>query len=504
MPKVFPSGSIAEVPGRAPGDRPGYRWPRRGAPLGPFGPEEERVDRGRLVVASNRLPLALDRDAKGQWQVTPAAGGLVTALQPAMRRRGGVWLGWAGAPGVTATDLRQALEGCSTSSPCDLEPVKMSEEDLDLYYRGFSNEVLWPFFHGLEDHCRPSSGYLDRYRVVNRRFAKMIASTSGTEDFIWVHDYHLLLVARELRALGIRNRIAFFLHTPFPTPERLLRAPWHREILEALGHFDLIGFQSPDDQERFRTAIDRLGPGKAPNRGSRTGVFPISIDFEAFDSTARSRSVAARAESVRSVAGSAALILGVDRLDYTKGLPHKLRGFRRALREHPELRRNIVLEQLVVPSRDTIGAYQDTKAEIEALVEAINEEWGSADWLPVRYHYGRWSRRELLARYRAADIALVTPLNDGMNLVAKEYCAANGGEGVLILSCHAGAAVELGDVPLLVDPTNEQAVSRAILAAFRMPYGERFKRMAAAREMLRAWDVHRWVAEFLEEGARTR
>ncbi len=468
------------------------RWAQRRSPTDLLPPKRGTADRARLVVASNRLPVTITRGPEGQLEAGPAAGGLITALEPVMRERGGVWLGWPGAVGECGLEVGRAMQASDPARPYSLKPIDLSAEDRDLYYLGFANDVLWPLLHGLVDRCGGGSTYLDRYRVVNRRFARAIAEVSNERDFIWVHDYHLLLVGRELRKLGLRNRVGFFLHTPFPAPDLMRDMPWSPEILEGLAAFDLLGFQSPRDQENYQAA---RGEEVAPAR-----VFPISIDFDEFHPSVTQPSVPIEADRIRSIVGPRTLILGVDRLDYTKGLPEKLRGFRSALREHPELRGRVVLEQLVIPSRSELASYRAVKDEVENLVADINREWARDGWLPVRYHYGHWSRCELLARYQAADVALVTPLMDGMNLVAKEYCVANRGGGVLILSETAGAAHELSHSAILVDPTDERAIGDSVLRAVRMPYTERFKRMSGARELLRARDVHHWVDGFLREG----
>ncbi len=501
----------------APGDHQGslrLRKERRFSPFRPFRGSNRRRGGGRLVIASNRLPVVLRRDPAGAWQVAPAAGGLVTALDPVMRKRGGRWMGWPGASDVGVEELTTALDRSADRPPYELEAIELSETDRDLFYRGFSNEVLWPLFHGFPGRCQPNPRYWQGYRRVNRRFARAIASSSRWDDLVWVQDYHLLLVAKELRSMGVENELAFFLHTPFPPAHMLRHIPWHEELLKGLLSFDLIGFQTRRDETNFLAAVRHYLPdesaaprGRATrvhdNSSSSTGVFPISIDFGEFGGAGASSEVTAREHRIRNSLGECRLILGVDRLDYSKGLPEKLRAFHEALEDHPPLRGSVILKQLVIPSRDRIAAYAETKDQIETLVRAINRKWGRSNWQPVHYRYGSWDRTELLAHYRAADVALVTPLRDGMNLVAKEYCATNGGTGVLVLSAFAGAAAELGGGGLLVDPTEPRAVAQAIGTACALPVEVRRERMTRCREAVRRHDVHAWVQAFLTEGLRS-
>ncbi len=466
------------------------------------------------MVASNRLPVILKREADATWSVEPAAGGLVTAMEPAMRRRGGIWVGWSGSPEVGQRELERALGSELEERPYEMRAVGVEEVVHRRFYEGFSNQVLWPVLHGFPPSSATDSHDWESYRDVNRRFARVLARVAGPTDLLWVHDYHLMLVAEELRALGMEGRIAFFLHTPFPRLPELKKAPHHQALVRGLLSYDLVGFQTPRHESNFLEAVDAIGvravegnrwaPPEAPpaRRRGRSGHFPISIDFDEFAKGAESPRVLDRSTRLLRELDGRALILGVDRLDYTKGLPEKLHGFNRALRRFPELRGNVVLRQLVVPSREAVPAYAETKARIEALVSEINRQWGGEAWTPVDYRYERWEREELLAHYRIADAALVTPVNDGMNLVAKEFCAANAGSGVLILSAFAGAAGDLGHSALLVDPGDGEGLAHAIGTACAMPRAERTSRMTTARRSVRHRDVHRWVSGFLEAGGR--
>ncbi len=507
---------------------PPERWAkdRRGASaragaLDPLGLPRRRAGGGRLLLASNRLPVTLHREVPleagegGRWRVEAASGGLVTALAPVMKRRGGVWVGWPGAPDLDDEALQRALHGASRRPAHPLRAVPLQADEQQRFYEGYSNEVLWPRFHGLADGLPDGNalreGDWESYRRVNRRFASTLARLVRWDDRIWVHDYHLLLVARELRALGLRQPVDFFLHTPFPPPSELALIPQHRALMEGMLSYDLIGFQTDRDEENFHEAVRRfMGGNREPGSraGSRkgpldtvarvrTGVFPISVDFEEFRGGAARVGVRERARELRAELDGRKLILGVDRLDYTKGIPEKLAAFDAALRRFPAVRGRVVLRQLVVPSREGVRAYRDTRQRIESRVREMNQKWGGNGHTPVDYRFGHWARDELLAQYRAADVALVTPLRDGMNLVAKEYCASNRGDGVLILSAFAGASMELRKSALLVNPSEPEAVAGAIHAALSMDVEERRSRMASANAHLRSRDVHHWVRSFI-------
>ena len=462
----------------------------------------------RLVAVSNRLPVKLVRE-NGNWQVRPGSGGLVTAMAPVLKNRGGVWIGWSG--GTEEAALSSLLGQASKMSGYDLRPVSLTAEEVQGYYYGFSNEIIWPLFHDLQTRCNFRPAYWYEYLKVNRKFAEVISRTVRPDDFIWVHDYHLFYCALFLRELGIRNSTGFFLHIPFPPLDIFLKLPWRRQVISALLQYDLLGFQTARDRRHFLDCVQRFFPEMAViGRGSivrldgagreiRVGVFPISIDYESFERDAASRQVADCAWFLHEKLPDRQVILGIDRLDYTKGIPERFRSFRTALRRYPELCQKVSLVQVVVPSREEVAEYRRLKAEIEQLVGAINGEFTTSGWIPIHYLYKSLNRRDLLAYYRLAEIALITPLKDGMNLVCKEYCACNlEGNGVLILSEFAGAAAQLKKGAVLVNPYDEEGVSDAIFTGFCMDHEERKRRMVKMRDHIRQKDIFWWVNTFLK------
>lgn len=462
----------------------------------------------RLVITSNRLPFVIIRDGKS-WGVKPGSGGLVTALAPVLQNRGGLWIGWPGSP--PGAETSRTLAGVSKKAGYSLKAVTLSDEEIRRYYMGLSNEVIWPLFHDLQSYCNFDPTYWETYKATNRKFAEAVSKSTGPEDFIWVHDYHLMNVAKTLRSMNIRAKIGFFLHIPFPPLDVFVKLPWRSEILRALMEYDLIGFQTLRDRRNFmqcaRTFTKDLsvkGKGQVYSvmmgkKEVRVGSFPISIDFNEFAKLAESKEVADQAWYIHEDIPHRQIILGVDRLDYTKGITYRFKAFKNALERYPELRRKVTLVQVVVPSRRQIPVYRDLKVEIERMVGKINGEFTSSGWIPIHYIYRSLKRAELLAYYRTAEIALVTPLKDGMNLVAKEYCASNIEEmGVLILSEFAGSAEQLGRNAVLVNPYDIEGVADAIYTAFKMRNEERKARMQKMRRSVRKYNIYWWVNSYLQ------
>jgi trehalose 6-phosphate synthase len=468
----------------------------------------------RLIVVSNRLPFALDSSGEDLWTVTPAVGGLVSAIEPVLRERGGTWIGW---PGISGEIPDEPLAEATRDSGYNVVPVSLSQAEHDEFYYGYSNEVIWPLFHDLQNFCNFEPAYWQTYKQVNDRYADAIIRNARSDDFVWVHDYHLMYVAQVLRERSTSQKLSaltFFLHIPFPPYDIFSKLPQQRRLLHALLQFDLLGLQTRRDVRNFLQCVRRVMPDakvlsrddlhviRLENRKIRLRHFPVGIDFDAFENGAKSEPVAHRSRQLRARFPDCQLILGSDRLDYSKGIPERLRAFRNALERYPELRGRVVLIQIVVPSRVDIPRYHEFKGRIDRLVGDINGRFSTNNWIPVQYHFRALDREELLAHYRACDIAFITPLKDGMNLVAKEYCACRFDEdGVLILSHFAGAAEQLKPDALLVNPYDVEQMADTIFNAFHMSKTERSRRIKRMRRVVREQNVFCWVDSFLKAGA---
>ncbi len=436
------------------------------------GRAEPAAGASRLVVVSNRLP------GRG------AAGGLVTAVRTALEGMGhGVWLGWSGRSSAAASGPRPGRCG-----PIRLLAIDLPEAEVTRHYGGFCNRALWPIFHGLADRADLDAEDYRAYRRVNARFARALAPRLAPPDRVWVHDYHLVPLGLELRSLGFRGRIGFFLHIPFPPVDALEVLPWGRELLEGLGAYDLVGFQTARDRASYEEAA-RAGAVPWPRR---TGVYPVGIDPGRW--TASSLRRAGRRDG-----RARGLIVGVDRLDYTKGIPQRLRALARLLEISPDLRGRVRLLQVCAPSRTSIPEYARERRTIEALAASVNDRFPAPGGPPVRCLFRSLGERRLAALYRGADVGLVTPLRDGMNLVAKEFVAAQGADpGVLVLSRLAGAAADLAEA-LLVDPLDPDDIARALRLALEMPREERLRRHAALAARVSAATAFRWADAFARD-----
>jgi len=464
--------------------------------------------KNRLVVVSNRLPIAISQ-VGADWQITPGSGGLVTALTPLMKANHGVWVGWPGCgPEAPIDDL---VASFALEQGYELSTVPLTEDEVEKYYRGFSNEALWPLFHDLLGNCIFSLDNYKIYDVVNRHFAEKTIEVSSNEDIVWIHDYQLISCGWYIRQLHPERTLAFFLHIPFPSPDLYRRLPWSRQLLTSLLAYDVVGFQTLRDHRNFIHCVTSLIEGvevrsrhrnhtvlRYAGRFIKAGHFPISIDFDDFNERASSEEVAETARSLRENYEQRQIMLGIDRLDYTKGIPERFLAFERALEKYPDMREQVSLLQVVVPSRTMVPDYIDLKSQLEQLAGRINGRFSEHGWVPLHYHYRSLDTVQLLAHYRTSEIALVTPLRDGMNLVAKEYCACStDNQGVLVLSKFAGAADQLGKHALLVNPYDIENTADAIFQAFSMTQGERQRRMRLLRNQIRRNDVHRWLETFI-------
>jgi trehalose 6-phosphate synthase len=457
-----------------------------------------------LVVVANRLPVDFTVDADGgvDWQRSP--GGLVTALEPVMREADGAWVGWSGAPDLEHEPFE--ADGML------LVPVSLSQADIERYYEGFSNDTLWPLYHDVISPPTYHRQWWDAYRRVNRRFAEAAAAQAAENAVVWVHDYQLQLVPKMLRDLRPDLRIGFFDHIPFPAVELFQQLPWRTQIVEGLLGADLIGFQRGGDASNFVRSVRRLtkhttrGPiitvsedDGRPARHVRAAAFPISIDSHHFDALAREPEVQARAKEIRADLGDPKIMmLGVDRLDYTKGIRHRIKAYGELLQDGRLDVEHCTLVQVASPSRENVGAYQDLREHVEGLVGRINGEFGELGHSAIHYLHHSYPPDEMAALYLAADVMLVTSLRDGMNLVAKEYIAARSDEqGVLVLSEFTGAADELAPGPLLVNPHDIDGMKDTIVAAAHMPVREQRRRMRRLRRKVMADDVAKWSETFL-------
>lgn len=470
----------------------------------------------RILFVSNRLPIIVEKGDDGGWSTRPASGGLVTALAPLLKRWGGVWVGWAGIAGPDAPDLRAALADFGRRERYDVAAVPLTTQDYQHFYQGFCNEIIWPLFHDLQSRCNFVPEYWTSAQKVEQTFADVVQRHARPDDLIWVQDYHLMGLGQALFERGVRNKLAFFLHIPFPPPDIFLKLPWRAEVLRRLLHYQVIGFQAQRDLKNFSDCVHRLMPGIEHRQTTRqcrlefegrscvAGVFPVGIDFHEFANAAATPAVEQRVAELRQNYPDQQIIIGVDRLDYTKGLPYRLRSFKLALERCPELHRKVTLLQIVVPSRETVPEYQDLKAEIEQLVAQINGRFTLPGWVPIHHIFRHVERQELIAWYRLANVALVTPLKDGMNLVAKEYCACQlDGNGVLVLSEFAGAAEQLGRWAVQVNPYDIDSVAAGIQLAVSMTPAERRPAMESLRANVRDQNVYWWLAHFLHAcGAR--
>nr|WP_166754410.1 trehalose-6-phosphate synthase [Modestobacter marinus] len=451
-----------------------------------------------VVVVANRLPVDQVTDPDGTTRYQRSPGGLVTALEPFVAGRGGAWVGWSGAAGEAPEPFE--------SGGMSLVPVGLSEEEVDRYYEGFSNASLWPLYHDVVEKPEYHRNWWDAYVQVNKRFADRAAEVAAEGAIVWVHDYQLQLVPAMLRQQRPDLTIGFFLHIPFPPYELFTQLPWRSAIIEGLLGADLIGFQQPSAASNFINLARRLHD--LPYKGNTIAyegrtvtakAFPISIDVSSFDELARTPEVLARAAEIREELGQPdKIVLGVDRLDYTKGIGVRLEAFEELLEDGALEAPSTVLVQVATPSRERVEHYVTMRETIEQQVGHINGVYGSIAGPAVHYFNQSMPREELAAMYRAADVMLVTPYRDGMNLVAKEYVAARGDDGgVLVLSEFAGAAAELKQA-LLVNPHDIAGVKAQLLRALRMEPAETAKRMRAMRRHIKKHDLDHWASSFFE------
>jgi trehalose 6-phosphate synthase/phosphatase len=456
---------------------------------------------GRIIIVSNRLPVTVTT-SDGKATVTRSVGGLAAGLRAPHERSGSVWVGWPGPLDELEPAARDDV--ARQLATMRIVPLSLSAQEVRVYYNRLCNAVLWPICHDRLDQLPLRITEWHAYETVNERFADVVAAEYRRGDLIWVHDYHLMRLPALLRQRLPHARIGFFLHVPFPNPEIFFALPTRRWLVEGLLGADLIGFHTRRWRGHFTAALRRLmgiemdGDATIGYEGRRIslGVFPIGVDANEMAYRATSRDVTTEVLNLRSP--TQRLMVGVDRLDYSKGIPRRLLALERLLVEHPEWRERVRLVQVAVPTRTRVRAYRRLRREVDALVGRINGRFATASWTPVHYVYRSLPQTKLLALYRTADVMLVTPLRDGMNLVAKEFVACRTDEsGVLVLSEFAGAADELTDA-LIVNPYDVDGVAETMHRALTMDRAERRRRLRGLRASVHANDVHHWVENFLE------
>jgi trehalose 6-phosphate synthase len=449
----------------------------------------------RLIVVSNRVNPPADPGVG-------TAGGLAMALSAALREDKGLWFGWSGQTVDTYTgQMSMQVVGGVTVALLDLDA-----QDEQEYYNGYANRTLWPLFHYRPDLVNYERSFDEGYERVNTRFAETLLPLIGPDDIIWVQDYHLIPLGRELRKRGVKNRIGFFLHIPWPARRILSTLPRHAELVEAMFSYDLVGFQTEDDAEAFvdyavhdaAAVMGENGMLRAHGQQTRVRAFPIGIDAIDFEETLKSERAELFYKTMLKSQGGRKMLLGVDRLDYSKGLEERFTAYETLLANNPGMHGHLFLLQIATRSRDEVDAYQDLRGRLDNLSGKINGAYATVDWVPLRYVNRAYRRDELAGIYRAADIGLVTPLRDGMNLVAKEYVAAQdpSNPGVLVLSQFAGAAEQMKDA-LIVNPLSREDVSEAVHRGLSMPLKERKRRWEALMENVRTNDVSRWRDDFV-------
>ena len=455
----------------------------------------------KTIIVSNRLPVKISQE-DGKFQYKPSEGGLATGLGSIYKEGDNIWIGWPGMPVPKADHQNEIATNLKKES---MKPVFLTASEIEDFYEGFSNETLWPNFHYFNQYIVFDDDMWKAYQKVNKKFAKAIEEVVEPDDTIWIHDYQLLLLPQLLRQKAPKASIGFFLHIPFPSYESFRLLPWRRELLNGMLGADFLGFHTYDDMRHFLSSVNRLaglgnsnGQINVDNRKVMVDALPMGIDYEKYASTAASPETLAREVRYRTSVGDQRLILSIDRLDYSKGIPQRLKAFELFLEENEEHREKVSLLMVVVPSRDSVGKYKELKEEVDLLVGRINGKYARLNWTPIHYFYRSFPLNALSAFYRMAEVALVTPMRDGMNLVCKEFIASKlDKKGVLILSEMAGASKELSDA-LLINPNDINQLVAAIKKALTMPVKKQMAAMTTMQGSLQRYNIHHWVNIFME------
>lgn len=457
----------------------------------------------KKIIVSNRLPVKISEE-NGSYSFFPSEGGLATGLGSIYQEGENIWIGW---PGLEVTEENEQREVTESLKPMKLDPVFLSQKEISEYYEGFSNEILWPVFHYYAStFANYQQSNWDYYKIVNEKFKDAVLKAAEPGDTIWIHDYQLLLLPGMIRAERPDLTIGFFLHIPFPSYEMFRLIPWRAELLEGMTGADLVGFHTYDDVQHFLNAATRILPLNSSSniltvddRAVVAEAFPMGIDYEKYASLTIEESVQEQIRQLRSQFNENKVILSVDRLDYSKGILQRLQAFELLLELHPEYIGKVVLYMIVVPSRDMVPQYKELRDAIDKKVGNINSIYRTMDWSPILYFYRSFPIETISALYHMSDIALVTPMRDGMNLVSKEYVASRtNNDGVLVLSEMAGASKELIDA-LIVNPNNIGDITRSIVTALNMPKNEQETRMKQMRNVVSKFNIFHWVKIYMDK-----
>lgn len=457
---------------------------------------------GRMIIVSNRLPVKASKDANDQMIFTPSEGGLATGLGSIYKKGDNLWLGWPGLFTDIDEEKKTIRDGLQKEN---MSPVFLTEEEITLYYEGFSNETLWPTFHYFNQYALYKKSYWKSYEKVNQKFCDALLKVARPSDTIWIHDYQLMLLPALIREKLPKVSIGFFLHIPFPSYEVFRLLPWRKQLLDGVLGSDLIGVHTYDDMRHFLSAANRIcfvsnehGEIDIDNRKVVVDSFPISIDYDKYANISATEIVKKKEQEFRKSMGNHKMMLSIDRLDYSKGIPARLKIFDLFMEKYPEWKGKVSLVMVVVPSRDNVEKYKYLKEEVDLLVGRVNGKYGTTSWTPIHYFYRSFSLESLSAFYRMADVALVTPMRDGMNLVCKEFVASKlDQKGVLILSEMAGASKELSEA-VIVNPNDKHQVRDGIYRALTMSDQEQMEHMSIMQETIRKYDIHHWVKLFLD------
>lgn len=460
----------------------------------------------KTILVSNRLATSVSREADGSFSFTPSVGGLATGLSSLHDETETVWVGWSGLASDELTVDERVSLNTRLHKEFQSEAVDLSEEELNTFYFGFCNNIIWPLFHYFPTYVEYDNELWESYVQVNRKYAERVLEIAGPEDYIWVHDYQLMLLPDMLKERLPDSTIGFFLHIPFPSYEIFRLLPWRESILEGLLGADLVGFHTYDYARHFLSSVRRLlglehslGNIRRGNRAIKIDVFPMGIDYEKYAGATDLPAVQDELEKIRTEFEGRKVILSVDRLDYSKGIPQRLRAFHTFLKTYPEYAGLVSMVMVVSPSRTKVPQYIELKRELDELVGIVNGEFGRLDWTPVQYFYRTFDFAHLTALYARADLLLVTPLRDGMNLITKEYIAAHRDmRAAVVLSETAGAARELGEA-LIVNPVNIDEIAESIKTGLEQSDDEKYENSVSMHERLKRYDVHFWANDFMEK-----